>query len=278
MTGASHGAGHLLRLAAVLGVLLAAAFPLYWMFVTSLTTSASLFAVPPRALPDPSQLGVYAEAFQTIPVARWLRNSLIVAAGTTVLSLALAVFPAYAMSRFRFRGRGAMGLGLFATQMLPEAMLVVPLYAIFADVGLLNSLGGLILANTAFTVPVITWILKGAIDGVPLDIEEAARMDGATRVGIVLSVVLPLVAPSLAATSVIAFFHGWNEYVLAQTLISQEGLRTASVGLASFVGELSTPVHSVMAIGVLYTLPAIAFYLMVQRYVVAGMTAGSVKG
>lgn len=124
----------------------------------------------------------------------------------------------------------------------------MPLCATFADLGLLNSLSGLVLANTAFTVPVIAWILKGAIGGVPINIEEAARMDGATRVGIVLAVVLPLIAPSLSATSVIAFLHGWNEYVLAQTLISQEGLRTASVGLASFVGELSTPVYSVMAI------------------------------
>ncbi len=167
---------------------------------------------------------------------------------------------------------------LFATQMLPEAMLVVPLYAIFAKLLLLDTLGGLILANAAFTVPVITWILKGAIDGVPLEIEEAARIDGCSRLDIVLGIVLPVVAPTLAAASVIAFFHGWNEYVFAQTLILSQELRTASVGLASFVGELSTPIHTVMAIGVMYTLPAVAFYLMVQRYVVAGMTAGSVKG
>ena len=268
----------LLRGFVVLLVLAAAAFPLYWMFVTSLTPSAELFAVPPRILPTWSELGVYSEAFRTIPIAVWLTNSAIVATGTTVLSLGLAIFPAYALSRFRFRGAGLMGLSLVATQMLPEAMLVVPLYAIFADLALLNTLGGLILANTAFTVPVVTWILKGAIDGVPLEVEEAARVDGCTRTGIVLAIVIPLVAPTLAAAAVIAFFHGWNEYVLAQTLISQEGLRTASVGLASFVGELSTPVHSVMAVGILYTLPAVVFYLFVQRYVVAGMTAGSVKG
>ena len=162
--------------------------------------------------------------------------------------------------------------------MLPEAMLVVPLYAIFGQLHLLNTLAGLILANTAFAVPVITWILKGAIDGVPTEIEEAARVDGCSRITIVLSIVLPLVAPSLAAAAVISFFHGWNEYVFAQTLISDDSLRTASVGLAGFVGELSTPVHSVMAVGIIYTLPAVIFYLFVQRFIVAGMTAGSVKG
>jgi multiple sugar transport system permease protein len=127
-------------------------------------------------------------------------------------------------------------------------------------------------------VPVITWILKGAIDSVPIDIEEAASIDGCSRMGTVLLMVVPLIAPSLAATSVIAFFHGWNEYVFAQTLISEQKLHTASVGLAGFVGELSTPLHSVMAIGLMYTIPAVFFYLLVQRYVVAGMTAGSVKG
>ena len=208
----------------------------------------------------------------------WLRNSAIVAVGTMVLSILLAILPAYALSRFRFHGKGVLGFVLFATQMLPEAMLVVPLYAIFAKLLLLDTLRGLILANAAFTVPVITWILKGAIDGVPLEIEEAARIDGCSRLDIVLGIVLPVVAPTLAAASVIAFFHGWNEYVFAQTLILSQELRTASVGLASFVGELSTPIHTVMAIGVMYTLPAVAFYLMVQRYVVAGMTAGSVKG
>lgn len=269
---------HSLRLLAVLALLGAAAFPIYWMFVTSLTPGSNLFAARPQLLPSFSELHVYNDIFAVKPVGRWLMNSAIVAVGTTVASISLAVFPAYALSRFRFRGKGAIGFGLFTTQMLPEAMLVVPLYALFAKAALLNSLGGLILANTAFTVPVVVWILKNAIDGVPLEIEEAARVDGCTRMGIVMGVVLPLIAPTLAAASVIAFFHGWNEYVFAQTFITEDRLHTASVGLAGFVGELSTPIHSVMAVGFLYTLPAVAFYLMVQKHVVAGMTAGGVKG
>lgn len=269
---------HAIRIALILVLLSVATFPIYWMVVTSLTSSANLFADTPQLVPDLSQSFNYADTFKNTGVLVWLKNSAIVAIGTMVLSILLAMLPAYALSRFRFRGKGALGFVLFATQMLPEAMLVVPLYAIFANLALLNTLGGLILANTAFTVPVITWILKGAIDGVPLEIEEAARVDGCSRIGIVLQVVVPVVSPTLAAAAVIAFFHGWNEYVFAQTLVSSQELRTASVGLASFVGELSTPIHTVMAIGVMYTLPAVLFYLMVQRYVVAGMTAGSVKG
>jgi multiple sugar transport system permease protein len=269
---------HWLRMLAIVMLLAAAAFPIYWMLVTSLTSSGDLFAAVPHFLPNFGESGVYGDVFREIPVATWLANSAIVATGTMVLSIALAILPAYALSRFRFRGKGVLGFTLFATQMLPEAMLVVPLYAIFAQLFLLDTLTGLILANTAFTVPVITWILKGAIDGVPIDVEEAARIDGCSRIDIVLAVVIPLVAPTLAAAGVIAFFHGWNEYVFAQTLVSSQSLRTASVGLAGFVGELSTPVHSVMAIGLIYTLPAVVLYLFAQRYVVAGMTAGSVKG
>ncbi len=272
-----HNGQHL-RTLLVLLMLGFAAFPIYWMFVTSMTPSSELFATSPRLLPDWSQLGIYLEVFNTIPVATWLKNSFLVEAGTTVLSILLAVLPAYALSRFRFTGLALLGFALFATQMLPEAMLVVPLYSIFADLNLLNTASGLILANTAFVVPVITWIIKGAIDGIPIEIEEAARVDGCSRLDIVLGIVIPLIAPTLAAAAVISFFHGWNEYVFAQTLISSENMRTASVGLASFVGELSTPIHSVMAVGVIYTLPAIVFYLFAQRYVVAGMTAGSVKG
>jgi multiple sugar transport system permease protein len=270
--------GHAMRMAAVLALLGAAAFPLYWMLVTSLTPSAELFAPSPRLVPDLSQWAVYSHAFSATAVTTWLRNSAIVAVGTAGLSIVLAILPAYVLSRYRLPAVALLGVGLFATQMLPEAMLVVPLYAIFGQLSLLDTLTGLILANTAFTVPVITLILKGAIDGVPIDIEEAAGIDGCSRLGIVLGVVLPLVAPTMAAAAVIAFFHGWNEYVFAQTLVSSEGLHTASVGLAGYVGELSTPMHTVMAIGLMYTLPAVVFYLFVQRYVVSGMTAGSVKG
>lgn len=274
----NRSSSHAVRIVLILGLLGASVFPIYWMIVTSLTSSANLFADTPQMLPDPSQAFNYADTFRNTGVLTWLANSAIVAVGTMVLSILLATLPAYALSRFRFKGKGGVGFLLFATQMLPEAMLVVPLYAIFANLALLDTLGGLILANTAFTVPVITWILKGAIDGVPLEVEEAARVDGCSRLSIVLQIVVPVVAPTLAAASVIAFFHGWNEYVFARTLVSSQELRTASVGLASFIGELSTPIHTVMAIGVIYTLPAVLFYLMVQRYVVAGMTAGSVKG
>jgi len=266
------------RMLLILILLGVAAFPIYWMLVTSLTPSRHLFDATPQMLPDFGQVGVYRDIFLAHPVGVWLRNSAVVALGTMALSIALAIFPAYALSRFKTASMAVLGLALFVTQMLPEAMLVVPLYTLYTDLSLINTLAGLVLANTAFTVPVVTWILKGAIDAIPEEIEEAARMDGCSRFGTVLSVITPIIAPTLAATAVIAFFNGWNEYIFAQTLIVDSNLHTASVGLARFIGELSTPMHSVMSVALIYTLPAVVFYLFAQRYVVAGMTAGSVKG
>lgn len=265
-------------LLAVLALVGLAVFPFYWMLVTATTPDAALFGDQPQLLPDPARFDIFATVFQDPRVPMWLGNSAIIAAGTTLLTLLLAVPIAYGFSRFRFRGKALVGIGLFATQMLPEAMLVVPLFSIFSPLGLLNSHLGLILANAAFTLPVVTWVLKNSIDTVPLDIEEAARVDGTSRIGILVRMILPIVAPTLAATAVIAFFHGWNEYIFALTFITDDGLRPASVGLAGFVGEISTPIQTVMTVGALYTLPAVALYLLLQKYIVSGMAAGSVKG
>lgn len=255
-----------------------AVFPFYWMFVTATTSDANMFGTVPQLLPDFSRLGIFAQIFAESAVREWLVNSLVIAAGTAVLTLLFAVPLGYAFSRFSFRGKALVGFGLLATQMLPEAVLVVPLFSIFSPLHLLNNLGGLVLANTAFTLPVITWILKNAFDTVPVDIEEAAVLDGCSGIMALVHVVLPVVMPSVAASAVIAFFHGWNEYVFALTFITDDGLKPASVGLAGFIGEISTPIQSVMAVGVVYTLPAVVLYLIMQRFIVSGMAAGSVKG
>lgn len=266
------------RVIGVLVVLGIAVFPLYWMFVTSLTSDQALFGSSAQLFPDLTRFATYAQALSGGDVPRWLLNSFIIAAGTCLLTAVLALPFAYALSRFRFRGKALVAVGLFLTQMLPEALLVVPLFALFKSLDLLNSLRGLVLADTAFVLPIVVFILKGAIDGIPHELEEAARIDGCRPLGILSRIYLPLIAPTLAATAVISFFHGWNEYVFAVTFAFDPAVQPASVGLASFIGELSTPVQTVMAVAVMYTLPAVAFYLFAQKYVVEGMTAGGVKG
>ncbi|MEO3926858.1 carbohydrate ABC transporter permease [Micromonosporaceae bacterium B7E4] len=270
--------GLTLRIVAVLVVLGIAAFPLYWMLVTALSSNADLFAERPRLLPDFSQIGVFVDGLAEGKVAGWLLNSLLIAAGTTILSIGLGIPLGYALSRFSFRGKAVLTVVLLFTQMLPEALMVVPLFSLFRRFNLLDSLGGLILANVAFVLPIVALILKGAIDGIPRELEEAARVDGARPFAVLTRVNVPLIAPSIAATAVISFFHAWNEYVFAVTFIFTPEKQPASVGIANFIGELGTPIQTVMAVAFMFTLPAVAFYLFAQKYVVAGMTAGAVKG
>ncbi|MEU4472122.1 carbohydrate ABC transporter permease [Micromonospora sp. NPDC023888] len=266
------------RIVAVLVVLGVAVFPLYWMFVTALSSNSDLFADRPRLTPDLGQFGVFVDALAEGKAAGWLLNSLIIAVGTMVVSVGLGIPLGYALSRFSFGGKAVLTVVLLFTQMLPEALMVVPLFALFRRFELLDSLTGLILVNSAFVLPIVALILKGAIDGIPKELEEAARADGARPFTTLTRINVPLIAPSIAATAVIAFFHAWNEYVFAVTFIFNPDLQPASVGIANFIGELGTPIQTVMAVAFLFTLPAVAFYLLVQKYVVSGMTAGAVKG
>ncbi|MDG4810747.1 carbohydrate ABC transporter permease [Micromonospora sp. WMMD1120] len=266
------------RIVAVLVVLGVAVFPLYWMLVTALSSNGDLFAERPRLTPDLSQFGVFVDALAEGKAAGWLLNSLVIAVGTMVLSVGLGIPLGYALSRFSFRGKAVLTVVLLFTQMLPEALMVVPLFALFRRFELLDSLAGLVLVNAAFVLPIVALILKGAIDGIPKELEEAARADGGRPWTVLTRINVPLIAPSIAATAVIAFFHAWNEYVFAVTFIFNPELQPASVGIANFIGELGTPIQTVMAVAFLFTLPAVAFYLMVQKYVVSGMTAGAVKG
>jgi multiple sugar transport system permease protein len=255
-----------------------AIFPFYWMLVTATTPTSNFYEENAQLFPNFGDLSNIIGAFTDTPMLHWLGNSAIVATGTMVLAVGFGLPTAYAISRFSFKGKALISLSLFLTQMLPEAVLVVPLFSIFAALGLINSFIGLILVNAAFVMPVVTLVLVGAISGVPVEIDEAARVDGASRLGILLRLIVPIVAPSLAAVSVIAFFHGWNEYIFALTFTTQDAMHTASVGLAGFIGELTTPTQQVMAVAIVYTLPAVALYLLLQRFIVTGIAAGSVKG
>ncbi|MEV4753614.1 carbohydrate ABC transporter permease [Micromonospora sp. NPDC049559] len=266
------------RIVAVLAVLGVAVFPLYWMLVTALSSNGDLFAARPRLTPDLGRFGVFVDALAEGKAAGWLLNSLVIAVGTMVVSVGLGIPLAYALSRFSFGGKAVLTLVLLFTQMLPEALMVVPLFALFRRFDLLDSLTGLVLVNSAFVLPIVALILKGAIDAIPRQLEEAARVDGGSPLVILTRINVPLIAPSIAATAVIAFFHAWNEYVFAVTFIFTPGLQPASVGIANFIGELGTPIQTVMAVAFMFTLPAVAFYLLAQKYVVSGMTAGAVKG
>lgn len=268
-----------LRGLGALAMALVAFFPFYWIINTSMTPIDQLYSGQQSLWLDLSRAQY---AFQILtadsPFLRWLANSAVVATATTVLSVLLALLAAYALSRHRFAGKGVVSFLFFSSQMLPEALIVVPLYATFVSLRLLDQHAGLALANTAFAMPVAVWILKAAIDGIPLEIEEAARLDGCRPMQILRYVILPVIAPSLAAAAVIAFFDAWNEYLFATTFIRSKDNWVASTGLASFQGEYQTPLDLVFSGAFVFALPAIIFFLLVQKRIVSGLTAGSVKG
>ena len=278
MTGLSSLSLGFLRALLIIVLVTFAGFPIYWMATTALSLNSELYNSGQVPWPQIWNLpNVVAELGQ-LPLLRWMVNTGIIATGTTVVSLLLGSLAGYALSRFRFHGKGPIGFLLFMTQVVPEALILVPLYAMFIALGLLNSLTGLVLANVGFSLPVAAFIIKGAIDAVPYEIEESAAVDNCPRLSVLTMIVLPIIAPSLAAAAIISFFAGWNEYLFAATFLMDNSLWPASVGLASFIGQYETPMSAVMGAALIFSLPAVAFFLLIQRKIVAGITAGAVKG
>ncbi|QGH68459.1 carbohydrate ABC transporter permease [Pseudactinotalea sp. HY158] len=255
-----------------------AGFPVYWMLTTAFGAQSDLYSGNQTPYPQLGNIGLLLESLADLPLARWMSNSFLIAGGTTIVSLCLGTLAGYALSRFRFVGRGLVSGAMLVTQVLPEALILIPLYGIFVTLGLLNSLWGLVIANAGFALPVAAFIIMSAVDGVPVELEEAARIDNCPRLSILTSIIVPVISPSIAAAAVITFFSAWNEYLLAATFLLDQERWPASVGLASFIGQYETPLAGVMGAALLFCIPAIVFFLIVQRRIVAGLTTGAVKG
>jgi multiple sugar transport system permease protein len=254
------------------------AFPLYWMFLTSVSDEKDMYSADPPLLPLRVQTEAFSDLLVSSNIDNWLINTLLVAGSTSVIAVLISIHGGYSLSRFRFQGATLFGLLLLATQMLPEALIIVPIYIIFRSLELLESLFALVVINTAFTVPIGIWIMKGYFDTIPREIEDAALVDGCTRLQALYQVILPTSVPAVIAVAVIVFFEAWNEYLFASTLITRQELWVTSVGLASFMGMFITPIEQVMAAALIFTLPVLLFYLILQRYIISGLTSGAVRG
>lgn len=252
-------------------------FPYYWMILSSLEP-ISLFQWPPKILPEALSLDAYQKIFTQRPVLTWFTNTAIVACSTAILCTVISVNAAYALSRFRGKLTGAFTMFILFSQMLPATLIVVPLYVIFRNFGLYNSLLGLAIADTAFVLPLATWLMKGFFDRIPPELEEQAQVDGCGRLEAFYRVTLPLALPGLVVVAAFSFMTAWDEFFLARTLISSQSNWVLSVGLTSFEGQYSVAWDELMAASVVFALPAAIFFLFVQRYLVAGMTSGAVKG
>jgi multiple sugar transport system permease protein len=264
--------------AVLVTLLMIVVFPFYWMIVTSFKSEDQMRSVVSMFWPSPFATENYDQLIRKTEFVSWYGNSIIVSVSSTLLATAVGTLGAYALARLRFRGRGFMASATLITYLVPPAILFIPLYAQIRNLGLANSLAGLIVAYPSFTVPFVTWLLMGYFESIPEELEEAAMIDGATRFGAFRRIVLPLAAPGLLAAALYAFTQAWNEFLYALVFITDARLRTLPVGLASFITGDVYGWGYLMAGAVLTTLPVIAAYIYLQKYMVEGLTAGSVKG
>lgn len=262
---------------AALAVLL---FPVYWMVMTSIVPSQELLTSSPPLLPPAGTVNgdAYAEVLTSRPVGRWLWNSALVTVGTAVISVVISTLGGYSLSRFRTRGQQAMGYTLLFSRMLPGTLLIIPVFVIFASAGMINSLWAVVLVNVAATVPFTTWLMKGFVDGVPAELEEAAMIDGCGRLRALWLVVVPLLRPGLATTATYACILAWGDFLFARTLMPNPSGWTVTVGIASFIGEFSIDWSGLMAAGILSTIPMLVLFVFLEPFLVRGMASGSVKG
>jgi arabinogalactan oligomer/maltooligosaccharide transport system permease protein len=213
------------------------------------------------------------------PFARWLFNSAIVAALTTVLGVFLACTAAYAFSRFRFPGRRAGLMSFLVSQMFPGTLMLIPLYIILVKwLGLGSTRTGLVLVYATTAIPFCVWMMKGYFDTIPKELEESALIDGASTTTIFFRIILPLAKPAVAVTALFSFMTGWNEFILAATFMDKETMYTAPVGLRFFVGGFSQQWGYFAAGSIIVSIPVVALFMFLQKYLVSGLTAGAVKG
>lgn len=209
----------------------------------------------------------------------FFKNSMFIAVTSTVTAIVISIFAGYALSRFlRFRGIKLFSVAMLLSQMIPGVLLLIPLYLIMSNLGLINTYLSLILAYTTFTVPLCTFMMKSFFDGVPFEMEEAAEIDGCSKLGIIFRILLPVSLPSLVSTSLFAFLNAWNEFMFGFVFINDESHRTLTPGISLFKGLYQTDWGSLMASSVLSVLPVILLFIFLQRFIVEGMTSGSVKG
>ena len=263
---------------AILAYIAFALFPLFWLLKVSVTPNDLLYSEGVRMWPSRATWDHYRFVIENSAFPTFFKNSVIVAGSTAIAVTILSSLSGYALSRFRFKGKYWIVALMLITQMFPLVMLVAPIFKMLSPLGLTNSLTGLVIVYTAFNVPFATFLMQSFFDGIPKDLEEAAMIDGASRFMAFRQIILPLTLPGIAATLGFVFTAAWSELLFALMLISGNQSATFPVGLLTFVSKFSVDFGQMMAAGVLALIPACLFFLLIQRYLVQGLTAGAVKG
>ena len=253
------------------------AFPVYWMVSTAFKPGSDVLSYTPQWVPERPTLANFRDAIGRPHFWDNVKNSVIVVTAVVAISLVLAFLAALALAKFRFYGRRAFVVVIFAVQMVPLVALIIPLFIALSRVHQVDKLTGVIVTYVALVLPFCVWTLRGFIAGVPKELEEAAMVDGSTRLGAFVRIMLPLVAPGLVATSIFAFIQAWNEFIIAYVLLSSQENQTLTIWLANFTTSRGTDWGSLMAGATLTAVPVVIFFVLVHRRIAFGLTAGAVK-
>ena len=253
-------------------------FPIYWMFIGSLKENETLMRMPPQLYPTLQTLSHYQTILSTAKYLQFIKNSLIVALGTVVVNLILATFSGFSLSRYRVPGRKFIMMFMLSAQVFPVVVIVISLYTFFRHLNLMNSYLGLILADVAMSLPLSVWMLKSFVDAVPPSLDEAAHLDGCSRMMTLTHVVLPLMKPGMLAVGIYAFLQSWDDYMLGLVIMTKTKMKTLPVGISeTFLGEFGFDYAGMMTMSVVASLPVLLLFLIFQKYMVAGLTGGAVK-
>jgi N,N'-diacetylchitobiose transport system permease protein len=254
-------------------------FPVFWMISTAFKPDDQIVSLNPTWVPLHPTLSHFRAAIARPYFWEDVKNSLIVVTTTVVIAVTLAFLAAIALARYRFRVRTLFIVLVIGIQMLPQAGLIIPLYVVLARYHQVNALTGLVVTYMTFVLPFCVWTLRGFLLGIPKDLEEAAMVDGSTRLGVFVKILLPLMGPGLVATSVFAFITTWNEYIFARVLLNDQSKQTITVWLSYFLGtSRHTDWGALMAASTLTAIPVVVFFLLIQRRIAFGLTAGAVRG
>ena len=252
-------------------------FPIYWMLTTAILPTSKVLAREPMLWPAFNEISVraFTAVFERKPLGTWIVNSALVTVGSTLISLVISSLAGYSLSRFRTRAQELTGLTLLLTKMLPGSLIVIPFFIMASTFHLIDSLFALMLANAAIGVPFATWMLKGFFDGIPRELEQAAMIDGCGHITAFAYVILPLARPGLAACAIYLAILSWSDFVFARTLINDQARWTVTTGLVSFIGEHGIDWPALMAAGIVSMLPMVVLFLLLEPFLVSGLTAGS---
>ncbi|MCL4561984.1 MAG: carbohydrate ABC transporter permease [Chloroflexi bacterium] len=253
-------------------------FPFIWMLSTAFKGPEEVFTQIPRWIPlKPTLMNFNTILFNT-SFPRYFLNSVVVGMVTMVIALAVTIFAGYALSRYNFRGKTAFSMWLLVSQMFPPVLMIIPIFVLMLQLKLVNTYASLIITYATFALPFSTWMLKAYFDTVPIDLEEAAKVDGCNQFQALTKIILPLAAPGIVTVALFIFILAWHEFMFALTLTSTTEMRTLPVGISLFLGEYRTLWGQLMAGSVIVTAPVVVFFVYLQRYIVQGLTLGAVKG